>query len=193
MLLSFAVLFCLYRLAKWLLEKLFGKDGVIGIVVSDHRAFLRSMETATAAHGANFGRLSDHMEALQALILRALAPRLEDGETWRIVFAESPTAVGLIAEDGTFLHANYALQTFLGWTEAELRAKKWQEITAPESAQATEAAARAMIQDGTQSFRMPKVYVAKNGTKKAADIMVFRYPGRGDFRNFVLFVSPATA
>ena len=59
--------------------------------------------------------------------------RLEQAETrWRLTLDHAPTGILLAGLDGSFLHTNEALRRILGYSEAELRTRTWQDLTHPE-------------------------------------------------------------
>jgi len=69
----------------------------------------------------------------------------------------------LLTKEGKFLYVNNVLCQLLGYTEAELRQKRWQEITHPEDVSADQESAQRVAEGRLNSYSMEKRYIRKNG------------------------------
>jgi PAS domain S-box-containing protein len=56
----------------------------------------------------------------------------ENGEQFRTLFADASVGIARVSPDGFFLQANAALCRILGYSEEELKAKSWLELTHPD-------------------------------------------------------------
>jgi PAS domain S-box-containing protein len=56
----------------------------------------------------------------------------ENEEQFRTLFADAPVGIARVSPDGFFLQANAALCRILGYSEEELKAKSWLELTHPD-------------------------------------------------------------
>jgi PAS domain S-box-containing protein len=84
-------------------------------------------------------------------------------EVANILWDMSPIVITMIDEEGKFLYVNHMAQHFWEYTEAELRQKKWQDITHPEDLPA-DVSMHKMLKDGQQrQYTMCKRYITKSG------------------------------
>lgn len=87
----------------------------------------------------------------------------ESEEQFRGAFETSAVGMALVAIDGTFLQANVALSTMLGYTIEELEKKTWQSITHPHELKNNEHYVKQLLQGKSDSFHMEKRYLKKDG------------------------------
>ena len=105
-------------------------------------------------------------------------------ETW---WKTSVVGVAVVAQDGTWVDCNPALSSFLGYTIAELRKKRFQDITHPEDVAADESMARDLAAGLITSYDMAKRYITKPGVVVWANLRVCAIRDRDN--NFVVFFS----
>lgn len=77
--------------------------------------------------------------------------------------AHAPIGVALIAPTGGWLHVNHALCTMLGYTEAELMARNFRDVTHPEDLPTALAGMDAMLAGQITTRRSEKRYLHKAG------------------------------
>ncbi len=75
----------------------------------------------------------------------------------------SPIVIAMIDEEGRFLCVNQMAQHFWEYTEAELRQKRWQDITHPEDLPADVSMHKMLRDKKQQQYTMCKRYITKSG------------------------------
>jgi PAS domain S-box-containing protein len=84
-------------------------------------------------------------------------------ERFRHAFEFAGTGMALVALDGRWLRVNKSLCEIVGYTEAELLQKKFQDITHPEDLKADLALVRELIEGQRRSYQMEKRYLHREG------------------------------
>jgi PAS domain S-box-containing protein len=84
-------------------------------------------------------------------------------ELLRGSFDAAPIGKALVAPDGRFLRVNRSLCDLVGYSEAELLARTFQDITHPDDLDADLAFVRRMLADEIQTYQMEKRYFHKDG------------------------------
>ena len=84
-------------------------------------------------------------------------------ERWRAVFQNSAIGVALTDLDGHFLAANPVYQRMLGYTEEELRALSFLDITHADHRETNRALAGELVEGKPQEFQIEKQYRRKDG------------------------------
>ena len=87
----------------------------------------------------------------------------ESDERFSGAFEHAPIGVALVSPDGRWLKVNRALCDLVGYSEAELLARSFQEITAPEDLEASREKMRQLIAGETRSFQIEKRYIHARG------------------------------
>ncbi|MGE5641384.1 MAG: PAS domain S-box protein, partial [Byssovorax cruenta] len=87
----------------------------------------------------------------------------ESEERFSNAFEYAPIGKGLVSLDGTFLKVNQALCELIGYTEQELKAKTFQEITHPEDLEADLNLLQKLLAGELISYQMEKRYFHKAG------------------------------
>ncbi len=100
------------------------------------------------------GVLSD----ISALKAAELAQRQSE-DLFRAAFADAPIGMALIGLDGHFLRVNQALCTILGYAEADLLARTFQEITHPDDLELDVANVGRLLAGDLDKFQMEKRYL----------------------------------
>ncbi len=90
---------------------------------------------------------------------------------FRHVFENSPLGKSLQSVDGE-VKVNKAFCDILGYSEDELQAKSWQEITHPEDLEATERALSALLAGSAPTVQIQKRYIHKRGATVWADVTI---------------------
>lgn len=84
-------------------------------------------------------------------------------ERWRAVFENSAVGIALAGPDGVFTAANRAYRQMVGYTEEELRARSFLDITYEEDRPANQALARKLWEGKRTQFQHEKRYRRKDG------------------------------
>jgi PAS domain S-box-containing protein len=103
---------------------------------------------------------------LQDLTQRKLveASLRQSEELFRQAFDNAPIGISLVSPDGKFLQVNTYYCNLLGYTEAELLQRHFQEFTHPDD-RATDLAGFTQMQRGEiQTLQMEKRFISKQGT-----------------------------
>ena len=84
-------------------------------------------------------------------------------EQFRTAFEHAPVGMGLVADDGHFLLANAVLCRIVGYSEQELLAKQWQQLTHPDDLERSEQMWNRLRQGLDSSATYEKRYIDKQG------------------------------
>ena len=87
----------------------------------------------------------------------------ESEERFSSAFEQAPIGVALVSPDGRWLKVNRALCDLVGYSEAELLARTFQDITHPEDLESDLENVRRIIAGETRSYQMEKRYVHAGG------------------------------
>jgi PAS domain S-box-containing protein len=83
---------------------------------------------------------------------------------WRSVFENSAVGVALTDMDGRFIATNHVYQTMLGYTEEELRALRFLDITHEDYREANWALVAELVEGKRRQFQIEKKYRRKDGS-----------------------------
>lgn len=89
---------------------------------------------------------------------------LREQELFGVAFEGAPIGMALVGLEGRFLRANSALCYALGYSEAELLERCFQEITYPDDLDADVERVRQLVAGEIGSYRLDKRYLRKDGT-----------------------------
>ncbi|HEY3989779.1 MAG TPA: PAS domain S-box protein, partial [Acidobacteriaceae bacterium] len=98
-------------------------------------------------------------------------------ERWRSVFENSAVGVALTDMTGRFLITNHVYQTMLGYTEEELRALHFQDITHEDYREANRALITELVEGKRRQFQIEKKYRRKDGSSIWVSNNVSLVPG----------------
>jgi PAS domain S-box-containing protein/putative nucleotidyltransferase with HDIG domain len=96
----------------------------------------------------------------------------ESDDLFRAAFEHSAVGMAQVGVDGKFLRVNDRLCEMLGYTQEELLARTFGEITHAEEAGRDEAALRQMLAGGPDIYHVEKRYLAKDGSPVWVDLTV---------------------
>ncbi len=122
-----------------------------------------------AAGAVTFMLFRSQAEGYQADVSAAKASLALSEDKFRLFFENSPLGKSITGLDGS-VHVNKAFCDMLGYTEEELRGKKWQDLTPPEDVPKTEAMVRSLVAGARTSLQFEKRYVRKDGGIVEADV-----------------------
>jgi PAS domain S-box-containing protein len=126
------------------------------------------------------GRLSGHFNETTAMLRRraeetrrhAQAALRESEERYEAIVQFAPLGIAVVDADGRYVHANPALEQFLGYTEAELRSMRFSDVTVESDVSLTAELFQEMARGARDHFHIEKRYKRKDGTVVWGRLMV---------------------
>ncbi len=125
--------------------------------------------------------IEDRKQAEQAL--------RKSEERWRSVFENSAIGVALTDLNGRFLATNRVYQTIVGYTEEELRALSFLEVTHEDYREANWALITELLEGKRQQFQIEKKYLRKDGSLIWVNNNVSLVPGTERVPRFIMALS----
>ncbi|MGA9770662.1 MAG: PAS domain S-box protein [Blastocatellia bacterium] len=120
--------------------------------------------------------------------LRSESERRKSEERWQAVFANSAVGITLTDLDGRFMAANTAYQKMLGYSEDELRALTFLDITHRDDRDSSWELIRTLLEGRQSFFEVEKRYWRKNGDLIWAHAHVSLIPGTESIPQFLIGV-----
>jgi PAS domain S-box-containing protein len=87
----------------------------------------------------------------------------ESGERFRAIYQHAPVGIEQVALDGRLLMVNATQCEILGYSESELLAKTFEDITHPEDRAAEDVLLQHLLRGEQESYNLEKRYLRKNG------------------------------
>jgi PAS domain S-box-containing protein len=125
--------------------------------------------------------IDDHKRAEEAL--------RKSEERWRSVFENSAIGVVLADMNGRFLVANHAYQTMVGYTDEELRALSFLDVTHEDHHEANWALINELVEGRRRQFQIEKKYRRKDGSLIWVSNNVSLVPGTERLPRFFMVLS----
>ena len=110
-------------------------------------------------------------------------------ERWRSVFTNSAIGVALTDLNGRFFATNPIYQEMVGYTQAELEALSFLELTHPDDRETNWALAVELLEGKRQQFQIEKRYRRKNGSWIWVSNNVSLVPGTESMSRFIMALS----
>ena len=110
-------------------------------------------------------------------------------ERWRSVFENSAIGVALTDHNGRFLAANHVFQAMVGYTEEELRAVNFLDLTHEDYRQANWALITELVEGKRRQFQIEKKYRRKDGSLIWVSNNVSLVPGTERVPRFIMALS----
>src|SRR5246127_4533787 len=110
-------------------------------------------------------------------------------ERWRSVFENSAIGVALTDLNGRFLATNHVYQTMLGYTEEELRALCFLDVTHEDYREANWALVTELLEGKRRQFQVEKKYLRKDGGSIWVSNNVSLVPGTERVSRFIMALS----
>jgi PAS domain S-box-containing protein len=110
-------------------------------------------------------------------------------QRWRSVFENSAVGVALTDMNGRFLATNYVYQTMVGYTEVELRALHFRDITYEDDREANWALITELVEGKRRQFQIEKRYRRKDGSLIWVSNNVSLVPGTERVPRFIMALS----
>ena len=114
---------------------------------------------------------------------------VRNGERWRSVFENSAIGVALTDLNGRFLATNPVYQIMLGYSEEELRALSFLDVTHADYLEANRALAAELLDGKRQQFQIEKQYRRKDGSLIWVRNNVSLVPGTETTPRFIMALS----
>src|SRR6266581_2871646 len=128
-----------------------------------------------------YGTNTDHEERK-----RAEDALLKSEERWRSVFENSAIGVALTDLNGRFLATTHVYQTIVGYTEEELRAVNFLDLTHEDYRQANWALITELVEGKRRQFQIEKQYRRKDGSLIWVSNNVSLVPGTNSMPRFIM-------
>jgi diguanylate cyclase (GGDEF)-like protein/PAS domain S-box-containing protein len=87
----------------------------------------------------------------------------EAEEPFRLAFEHAPIGIALVSPEGAFMRVNHALADLLGYSQAELVTKTFQELTHPEDLDSDLEYVAQVLSGSLRSYEMEKRYFHRDG------------------------------
>jgi PAS domain S-box-containing protein len=113
-------------------------------------------------------------------------------ERWRSVFENSAIGVALTDLTGRFLATNYVFQAMVGYTEEELRALYFLDVTHEDYREANWALITELVEGKRREFQIEKKYRRKDGSSIWVSNNVSLVPGTERVPRFIMVLSEDT-
>src|SRR6202045_4474992 len=110
-------------------------------------------------------------------------------ERWRSVFENSAIGVALTDLNGRFLSTNHVFQAMVGYTEEELRAVSFADLTHEDYRQANWALVTELVEGKRRQFQIEKKYRRKDGSSIWVSNNVSLVPGTERVPRFIMVLS----
>jgi diguanylate cyclase (GGDEF)-like protein/PAS domain S-box-containing protein len=127
----------------------------------------------------SLGETHENGERLFTGIIRDVTERkrIEDTlremrDRFRSIFDHAPIGVAMVSIEGRYLQVNRSLCEILGYTEEELQALTWQEITHPDDLAASSAHARRIVEGEFSKYHLDKRFLHAEGHTVWASLSV---------------------
>src|SRR5215213_4773417 len=96
----------------------------------------------------------------------------EARDRFRSIFDHAPIGVAMVSLEGQYLQVNRSLCEILGYTEEELQALTWQEITHPDDLAASSAYAHRIVEGKVPRYHLDKRFLHADGNTVWASLSV---------------------
>src|SRR3989441_8145956 len=110
-------------------------------------------------------------------------------ERWRSVFENSAIGVALTDHNGRFLATNHVFQAMVGYTEEELRAVNFLDVTHEDCREANWALITELVEGKRRQFQIEKKYRRKDGSLIWVSNNVSLVPGSERVPRFIMALS----
>jgi PAS domain S-box-containing protein len=132
------------------------KDRVLGMVAAFGRQpFTSAMLETLGSVADNIAQFVERKRAEESL--------RESEERFRTAFEDAPYGMCMTTPEGRYMHANAAMCAMLGYTEHELQAGAWQQITHPEDLERSRQTLAELSRTGAVAVELEKRYLHRKG------------------------------
>ncbi|HBB30281.1 MAG TPA: hypothetical protein DDZ80_28395 [Cyanobacteria bacterium UBA8803] len=127
------------------------------------QAAMLELETRVKERTQQIAQANQQLQAEIAQHRQTGTALRQSEEQFRQVFDEAPIGMTLASLDDRYIRVNRAFCTMLGYTEAEIMALTFKDITHPEELELEIPHMQEVIEGESDSFQLEKRYIKKNG------------------------------
>lgn len=131
-----------------------------------------------------FAQVGDAFNRMAGSLAREHVQREASEARFRTIFEQNALGIALVGTDGRWLRVNQRLCDFLGYTEPELLARTFQDISHPDDLATDLNQVQRMLSREIDSYAMEKRYIGKDGRVLWANLtvaLVWKASGEPDF------------
>lgn len=116
-------------------------------------------------------------------------PKIDDIKFswWKLAVDKDPDPIAFVDIDDTFIFCNRAWCKLVGYSESELKTKKWQDITKMTDIGSDESETNSIKKGDKDEYYIEKKYIKRDGSIIAVKLYVHRYPESGTHEGYVVF------
>lgn len=112
-------------------------------------------------------------------------------EMLRVAITHSPCCILFSTVEGKMLWGNDAFLEWMGYTQSELQARTWMDISVNDASLLADLEAAGRIQDGyLVTYKVKKQYIPKNSRPRWGTLYVLRYPPIGESKHAICVWEP---
>lgn len=97
-----------------------------------------------------------------------------------------PFPLACVGLDDRFIWVNEAWSRLVGYSSAELKQKRWQDITKVEDVGGDQGSVKDIDAGTIEEYYLEKTYIRKNGAEIPIGLYVHRYPFQGDVECYIV-------
>ncbi len=147
--------------------------GVVALAASLTLLFVsRIAFRAARAEQTAIARLADALDATETRVAERTNALAESEARFRATFEQAAVGVAHVGLDGRWLLVNKRLCGMLGYTDAELRATTFQDITHPDDLDADLDNVRCLLAGERATYSMEKRYIREDGARLWIELTV---------------------
>jgi len=201
LLVSFALTFAIWKSVKWvgvrfgeIYTLLFDKDNGKVLNVIDHQTeFVESVKVNNDVTRKDIATTLQAVKSIERKITQLSKIGFENmnSEYFNILFEHSELPTAFVDEEYNFMSGNMKFCELLGYTNDELRAIRVHDVTAEDDIALDISQADKVKAGVTDSYRLEKTFVRKDGGSIYATLFVYRIPAEGPFNHFIGVVIPS--
>jgi PAS domain S-box-containing protein len=139
-------------------------------------------------------RVRTHMDLrnmqlnLERMVAKRTAEVIESEQRFRATFEQAAVGIAHVSPEGRFLRINKKFCDIVGYSEDEMLALTFQDITHPDDLDADLASVRQVLKGETETYSMDKRYYRKDGSIVWVNLIVSLLSDRGGSPNYFVSV-----
>lgn len=112
---------------------------------------------------------------------------------WRIACEKNPDPVAFVDLNDKFIFCNKAWCKLLGYSESELKQRRWQDITKTDDVGSDQFEVESIKKGDKEEYYLEKNYIRKDGSTVGIRLYVHKYPEEGMHEGYVVFARRITS